>query len=171
MIYIYLYVLYAHQSRTFFVPSKLNFQPQRNINNISYITICMYIYSPYFLLEHCNKFGFFGGVQRTQIDFSSESNFQMYQFSLNLEFFQKYKSLIFSWTTSKNSCYGYLCHKKSCQARDGCTLDILFLSNGNIHKTLCGLCFWASEPLIDRFYKNLSIIGSEAQKQRQHELL
>lgn len=66
----------------------------------------MYVYSPYFLLEHCNKFGFFGGVQRTQIDFSSESNFQMYQFSLNLEFFQKYKSLIFSWTTSKNSCYG-----------------------------------------------------------------
>ena len=54
----------------------------------------MYVYSPYFLLEHCNKFGFFGGVQRTQIDFSSESNFQMYQFSLNLEFFQKYKSLI-----------------------------------------------------------------------------
>ena len=37
----------------------------------------------------------FGGVQRIQIDFSSESNFQMYQFSLNLEFFQKYKSLIF----------------------------------------------------------------------------
>ena len=42
-IHTYLYVLYAHQSRTFFVPSKLNFQPQRNINNISYITICMYI--------------------------------------------------------------------------------------------------------------------------------
>ena len=74
----------------------------------------MYVYSPYFLLEHCNKFGFFGGVQRTQIDFSSESNFQMYQFSLNLEFFQKYKSLIFSWTTSKNSCYGYLCYKRLC---------------------------------------------------------
>ena len=169
MIYIYLYVLYAHQSRTFFVPSKLNFQPQRNINNISYITICMYIAHTSSLSTAINLD--FGGVQRTQIDFSSESNFQMYQFSLNLEFFQKYKSLIFSWTISKNSCYGYLCYKRLCQARDGCTLDILFLSNGNIHKTLCGLCFWASEPLIDRFYKNLSIIGSEAQKQRQHELL
>ena len=30
-------------------------------------------------------------------------------------------------------------------------LDILFSSNHNIHKTLCGLCFWASEPLIDGF--------------------
>ena len=33
------------------------------------------------------------------------------------------------------------------------TLDILFSSNHNIHKSLCGLCFWASDPLIDRFYK------------------
>ena len=31
--------------------------------------------------------------------------------------------------------------------------------------------FWASDPLIDRFYSNLSIKGSEAQKQRPHELL
>ena len=29
--------------KNIFFPSKLNFQPQRNINNISYITICMYI--------------------------------------------------------------------------------------------------------------------------------
>ena len=48
-------------------------------------------------------------------------------------------------------------------------LDILFPSNHNIHKSLCGLCFWASDPLIDRFYKNLSIKGSEAQKQRPDE--
>ena len=52
-----------------------------------------------------------------------------------------------------------------------CTLDILFLSNHNIHKSLCGLCFWASDPLINRTYKNLSIKGSEAPKQRPHELL
>ena len=31
------------------------------------------------------------------------------------------------------------------------TLDILFSSNHNIHKSSHGLCFWASEPLIDRF--------------------
>ena len=31
------------------------------------------------------------------------------------------------------------------------TLDILFLSNRNIHKSLRGLCFWASDPLIERF--------------------
>ena len=37
-----------------------------------------------------------------------------------------------------------------------------FTSNYNIHKCLCGLCFWASGPLINRFYKNLSIKGSEA---------
>ena len=32
------------------------------------------------------------------------------------------------------------------------TLDILFSSNHNIHKSSCGLYFWASDPLIDRFY-------------------
>ena len=30
-------------------------------------------------------------------------------------------------------------------------LDILFPSNHNIHKSLCGHCFWASDPLIERF--------------------
>ena len=51
------------------------------------------------------------------------------------------------------------------------TLDIFFSSNHNIHKSSCGLCFWASDPLIDGFQKNLSIKGSEAQKPRPHELL
>ena len=46
-----------------------------------------------------------------------------------------------------------------------------FSSNHNIHKSLCGLCFWASDPLIDRFYYNISIKVPEAQKQRPHELL
>ena len=32
-----------------------------------------------------------------------------------------------------------------------CTLDILFSSNHNIHKSSCVLCFWASDPLIERF--------------------
>ena len=32
------------------------------------------------------------------------------------------------------------------------TLDILFPSNHNIHKSSCGHCFWSSDPLIDRFY-------------------
>ena len=36
-------------------------------------------------------------------------------------------------------------------------LVILFSSNHNIHKSLCGFCFWASDLLINRFYKNLSI--------------
>ena len=31
-------------------------------------------------------------------------------------------------------------------------LDILFSSNHNIHKSSCGLCFSASDPLINRFY-------------------
>ena len=31
-------------------------------------------------------------------------------------------------------------------------LDILFLSNHNIHKSLCGLRFWASDPLTERLY-------------------
>ena len=33
-----------------------------------------------------------------------------------------------------------------------CMLDILFLSNRNIHKSSRGLCFWASDLLIDRYY-------------------
>ena len=32
-----------------------------------------------------------------------------------------------------------------------CRLDIHFPSNHNINKSLCGLCFWASDPLIERF--------------------
>ena len=60
-------------------------------------------------------------------------------------------------------------HRSRCLI--GLQLDILFSSNRNIHKSLCCLCFWASDPLIDRFYLNLSIKGSEAQKQRPHKLL
>ena len=41
-------------------------------------------------------------------------------------------------------------------------LDILFSSNHIIHKSLRGLCFWASDPFIGRFYQNLSIKGSVA---------
>ena len=48
------------------------------------------------------------------------------------------------------------------------TLDILFSSNHNIHKSSSGHCFWASDPLVDKFYKNHSI---KAQKQRLCELL
>ena len=43
------------------------------------------------------------------------------------------------------------------------TLDIFFSSNHNIHKSLRGLLFWASDLLIDRFSKSLSINGTEAQ--------
>ena len=52
-----------------------------------------------------------------------------------------------------------------------CMLDILFSSNHNIHKSLSGHCFWASDPLINGFYYNLSIKWPEVQKQRPHELL
>ena len=31
------------------------------------------------------------------------------------------------------------------------TLDILFSSNHNIHKSLYGLCFWASDTIIEGF--------------------
>ena len=50
-------------------------------------------------------------------------------------------------------------------------LDILFSSNRNIHKSSYGLCFWASDPLINRFYCCLSIKVSEDQKQRPRQLL
>ena len=44
-------------------------------------------------------------------------------------------------------------------------------SNHNINKSSYGLCFWAPDPLIDRFFYNLSIKGSETKKQRPHKLL
>ena len=31
------------------------------------------------------------------------------------------------------------------------SLDILFPSNHNIHKSSYGFCFWVSDPLIERF--------------------
>ena len=36
-------------------------------------------------------------------------------------------------------------------ASELCIVDILFPSNHNIHKSSCGLCFWASDPLSERF--------------------
>ena len=56
-------------------------------------------------------------------------------------------------------------------ARNKCALDILFSSNHNIHKSSFHPCFWASDPLIERFKQNPSIKGSEAQKQWPIELL
>ena len=50
-------------------------------------------------------------------------------------------------------------------------VDILFLSNHNVHKSLCGLCFWASESFNWQIFVNLSIKGSEAQKRKPHKLL
>ena len=47
---------------------------------------------------------------------------------------------------------------------------MLFSSNHSIHKSLCGLCFWTPDPLVDRFYYKLSIKRSTVQKQRPHEL-
>ena len=44
-----------------------------------------------------------------------------------------------------------------------CTIRYTFSSNHNIYKSWCGLCFWSSDPIIERFYYNLSIKGSEAQ--------
>ena len=38
---------------------------------------------------------------------------------------------------------------------------IFFRQNHNIHESSCGLCFWASDPLIHTFYKNLRIKVSE----------
>ena len=53
----------------------------------------------------------------------------------------------------------------------GIFIRYTFLSNRNIHKSSYDLCFWASDPLIDRFYENLMIKGSGAQKKRPCELL
>ena len=50
-------------------------------------------------------------------------------------------------------------------------LDILLSSNHNIHKSSYCLYNWVSDPLIMRYYLNLSIKGSEVQKQQPYELL
>ena len=38
-----------------------------------------------------------------------------------------------------------------------CNARYIFSSNHNIQKSPCGLNFWTSDPLIDRFFKNLTI--------------
>ena len=51
-------------------------------------------------------------------------------------------------------------------------LDILFRQITMLIKVFfCGLCFWAADLLIDKFYKNLLIKGSGTQKQNLHKLL
>ena len=70
--------------------------------------------------------------------------------------------VVYSFTAFKTP---YICKPPRCESdeityngtakafvRYVCILEILFLSNHNIHKSSCGLCFWASDPLIDRFY-------------------
>ena len=82
--------------------------------------------------------------------------------------------VVYSFTAFKTP---YICKPPRCESdeityngtakafvRYICISEILFLSNHNIHKSSCGLCFWASDPLIDRFYYNFSIKVSEAQK-------
>ena len=49
--------------------------------------------------------------------------------------------------------YGTACQQSKSNQLEEAALDILFSSNHNIHKSSCSLCFWASDPLIDRFYK------------------
>ena len=44
---------------------------------------------------------------------------------------------------------GYRCVFKKIYFKSE-ALDILFSSNHNIHKSSCGLCVWASDPLIER---------------------
>ena len=41
--------------------------------------------------------------------------------------------------------------QKCIQVAKASIVDILFLSNHNIHKSFCGLCFQASDPLIEIF--------------------
>ena len=71
--------------------------------------------------------------------------------------------VVYSFTAFKTP---YICKPPRCESdeityngtakafvRYVCILEILFSSNHNIHKSSCGLCFWASDPLIDKFYK------------------
>ena len=46
---------------------------------------------------------------------------------------------------------GKIVEKKAGKLSQLPSLDILFSLNHNIHKSSCGFCFWASDPLIERF--------------------
>ena len=50
-------------------------------------------------------------------------------------------------------------------------LDTLFCQITTFIKVHVAFFFWASDPLINRFYGNLSLKGSEAQKHRPHKLI
>ena len=56
-----------------------------------------------------------------------------------------------SWTLTYLSMYTYDSYNSLGYTYN---LVILFLSNHNVHKSSCGLCFWAPDSLIDRFQVN-----------------
>ena len=45
-----------------------------------------------------------------------------------------------------------------------CILDIFFSSNQKVHKTLCGLCFWALDPLIGVILLNVGMMSKGCRK-------
>ena len=55
------------------------------------------------------------------------------------------------WLEAKMFCGKRCLDMQTLAVKRNTTLDILFLSNHNIHKISYVLCFWASDPLIDRF--------------------
>ena len=62
-------------------------------------------------------------------------------------------SCSFPWTTLNNQeLHQIMAQFDQRGSRLLSTLDILFSSNHNIHKSSSGHCFWVSDPLIDRFY-------------------
>ena len=69
------------------------------------------------------------------------TEYQIVKDLINKFWWPKDREVLYHWWVKKKLILTYVCR-----------LDILFLSNHDIHKSLWNLCFCVSDPLIDRFY-------------------
>ena len=70
---------------------------------------------------------------------------------LQVQLFVKEVTLYYTNLCSIHNSSSRILLRSSTWFEDIWPLDILFSSNHHIHKSLCGLYFWSSDPLIDRF--------------------
>ena len=101
------------------------------------------------LCMHC--FGFFLWKWKKYPHFPFlHSTFKFFNFILLLTLAKHFRIFMRSidlWPFLRVSCF------VECQSPfwEYDTLDMIFSSNHNIHKSLCALCFWASDPLVEIF--------------------
>ena len=104
--------------------------------------------SIFFLVDRIILFIFFKRQKMYSIDKKNPSNLSRRVFLLGLD-----KTLLLLPDAQKHYQNALFCMKFNTLHNILYTYTIryIFSSNHNIHKSSSGLCFWASDPLIERF--------------------